>query len=142
MVALAAIVSVSDVAGALPQMFHRSREMKSKLEEAASRIADMDGLRTALQGNDLRLIRRILFHQAIQLVNIVLQAFLLTISLVSIAYQENSVPVWVAIAAAVVGVLLLAFTGIAMVSAKTRFQSYYNLVDVQLDTATRLHDTS
>jgi hypothetical protein len=53
-----------------------------------------------------------------QLVNVCLQALLLTVSLLSIAYQRNVLPVWVGIAVAVGGVVLLAVTGVGIVAAR------------------------
>ncbi len=53
-----------------------------------------------------------------QLVNICLQALLLTVSLLSIAYQRNVFPVWIGIAVAVGGVVLLAVTGLGMLAAR------------------------
>lgn len=53
-----------------------------------------------------------------QLVNVCLQALLLTVSLLSIAYQRNVLPVWVGVAVAVGGVVLLAVTGVGILAAR------------------------
>jgi hypothetical protein len=53
-----------------------------------------------------------------QLVNICLQALLLTVSLLSIAYQRNVFPVWIGVALTVGGVVLLAVTGVGMLAAR------------------------
>ena len=49
-----------------------------------------------------------------QVGNLCLQALLLAISLLSVAWQRNVFPVWIAVAAPTVGVLLLAEAGIVM----------------------------
>jgi hypothetical protein len=53
-----------------------------------------------------------------QLVNIVLQALLLTVSLLSIAYQRNVFPIWIGVTVAVGGVGLLAVTGVGIWAAR------------------------
>jgi hypothetical protein len=53
-----------------------------------------------------------------QVGNLCLQALLLAISLLSVAWQRNVFPVWIAVAAPTVGVLLLAEAGIFMQVAK------------------------
>lgn len=59
-----------------------------------------------------------------QLINVCLQAFVLTISLLSIADQSNVIPIWIGIAAPVTGVLWLAVAELAMIleenSARTK----------------------
>jgi hypothetical protein len=53
-----------------------------------------------------------------QLGNIGLQALLLTISMLSIAWQRNVFPIWFAVAAPVLGVVLLAVTPLFMLRVK------------------------
>jgi len=53
-----------------------------------------------------------------QLVNVCLQALLLTVSLLSIAYQRNVFPIWIGVAVAVGGVALLAVTGVGILATR------------------------
>ena len=53
-----------------------------------------------------------------QLGNVCLQALLLTVSLLSIAYQRNVFPMWIGVAVAVGGVVLLAVTGVGILAAR------------------------
>ncbi len=53
-----------------------------------------------------------------QLVNVCLQALLLTVSLLSIAYQRNVFPIWIGVAVAVGGVVMLAVTGVGILATR------------------------
>lgn len=49
--------------------------------------------------------------QRVQAVNVCMQAALLSVALLSLAYQTNLVPPWIAVVAAVAGVILLGVAG-------------------------------
>lgn len=119
-IALAAIVALSNVADATTRMLDSGREVFLRLVDvtATGGKPELRDVTLALIGAASRLWKRGRLQMGFQLLNIVVQALLLTISLVSITYQRNVLPVWVAIALADVGLILLAGTGVAMIVAK------------------------
>jgi hypothetical protein len=58
-----------------------------------------------------RRLRLLTSFQLVQAVNVCMQAVLLVVALLSLAYQTNSVPPWIAVVAAVAGVMLLGIAG-------------------------------
>ena len=113
-IALAAVVSLNDLGketGRLAESLERVRRNSSATPEIEALISGAP--------SPIHLIRQFAGQQSM---NIFLQAALLTVSLLSIAFQRNLIPVWIAIVIPVVGVLLLALTSsrLPQITAQTR----------------------
>jgi hypothetical protein len=104
-IALAAIVSLRDVLNDTRAMANVSDELKAEYSE--------EKLAKTWRYTDRR-ARVGMVQWGVQMGNLCLQALLLAISLLSVAWQRNVFPVWIAVAAPTVGVLLLAEAGIVM----------------------------
>jgi hypothetical protein len=99
-IALAAVVGLPDTAAVAQLGIHRLREplegpLLAAMPEALSRAQD-------------RLVT--LLFWATTVGNLIVQAGLLAVSLSALAYQRELMPAWVAIALAVGGILLLAWS--------------------------------
>ncbi len=66
---------------------------------------------------------------AAQLVNLVLQAGLLAVSLVSLALHRNLIPAWICVVAPTAGVLLLAYAGLAVTNAQGLMRNYQRALE-------------
>lgn len=109
-VALAAVVSIGD---ALREGIASIAEATPLLDAQANSAGRLKGDR--LTSTTTRAARRL---YALGLSNLFLQAALLAVSLVSLADDANLVPPWIAIVAAVGGLLLLAFSALGAVQLR------------------------
>jgi len=113
-IALAAVVSLNDLG-------KETGRMAESLERVRRNLSATPEIEALISGapSPIRLIRQFAGQQSM---NIFLQAALLTVSLLSIAFQRNLIPVWIAVVIPVVGVLLLALTSsrLPQITAQTR----------------------
>jgi len=65
-----------------------------------------------------------------QLLNLCLQAGLLAVSLLSLAFQRNLIPVWICVVAPTAGVLLLAYAGLFVTRAQELTRKNEQILDV------------
>ncbi len=64
-----------------------------------------------------------------QLLNLYLQAGLLAVSLLSLAFQRNLIPTWICVAALTAGVLVLAYAGVAVVREQELTRRQQQLIE-------------
>jgi hypothetical protein len=102
-IALAAVVSVND----LGNETGRLEEALDRASEAFRGSAEIEAMMSG-RPSPIRLVNLL---ARLQTLNILLQALLLTVSLVSIDFQRNLVPVWISVLIPVVGVVLLMLAG-------------------------------
>jgi hypothetical protein len=130
-VALAAIVSLRDVLTDSNPMADVGDEL-IKLNDGQNAKFTLEEKLDKIWRYNARWARVGIVQWGAQMSNLGLQALLLTISLLSIAWQRNVFPVWIAVAAPTVGVLLLAGTGIVMVIAKNLSSNQRNKLRLDL----------
>jgi hypothetical protein len=125
-IALASVVSLSDLAGQGFRLMDTrrghpewwpSREWyqptywpRKELRELKPEFVRRPGVKYIDVETDRRLGLLVSF-QWVQAVNVCMQAALLSVALLSLAYQTNLVPPWIAVVAAVAGIMLLGVAG-------------------------------
>ena len=148
-IALAAILSLSEVNRAYSGLLHTDGSLqteifdvedaleaagKTNVEQAleATRKTNLENLQKNLDRCNKKIMSRVQPQLGFQLVNILLQAALLAISLLAAEYQSDVLPLWIATGIPVVGVLLLAETGIAMILTTSNAESEQHEVELGL----------
>jgi hypothetical protein len=135
-VALASVVSLSDLAGQGFRLMDTrrrhpewwpSREWYQPtywphkyLYELKPEFVRRPGVKYIDVDTDRRLSLLVSFQLA-QAVNVCMQAALLSVALLSLAYQTNLVPPWIAVVAAVAGVMLLGVAGWITIRGKALY---------------------
>jgi hypothetical protein len=113
-VAVAAVISVSEIS--------RAQATVNKASVRALVVARQDKTDTINRLLNMR-ERGLVALCVTQLLNLCLQAGLLAVSLLSLAFQRNLIPVWICVIAPTAGVLLLAYAGMYVTRAQVLTRS-------------------
>jgi hypothetical protein len=149
-IALAAVVTLPDSWGAfkerlmsrridalLDPMNAESRELEKRLiagmidaglsppRDPKAEAAEREEKDREFQSQSKKLYKSAFVNQLGSFANVVLQAGLLALSLAALTYGRDVAPPWVAIVLAVGGILLLAWTSIAVSSFREKVRSLY-----------------